>query len=641
MQIRSELNTLAADIRSATKVWDGGERIKIGQVNMTVAQVTQNVLNKLKVYQTEEKSLKGRIETSQDLLNALNDLRDRSINPDKEKDLISTLRNVKTVISSAIQTQKDLEGKVSKKIQQTIIDSIPLDLTDSTKAKIMQAAFRTIKKLSPNDQMFANDPNSGLPGSIQMVTFLSLKRDLEKFITSYDRSLSNRQRSIINEIISLLQVGSEMHGVIYNLFMLTINNGAPDDFIESQIADLAYEIESSIERLELGQSTLIPGGCSGHAILYQVQRTREDKYEFSIFNTGYGNEFGQESSDKIGSDQFRVPSFSNLPKEAVTDQNFLMDLIRFKAKSGFGMDPVHKKIVNQLVEKHHGVQGVREPHDSQTWGTCSYDSVLSFLEYKLPPSLFIPFHYDMMLKARGELNTLLPQGGMSAKALKFIDNKSCESLSDWKTKFDGYCNPYYKGDLTLAKIANVQNLSDENELKSLLQLWSDHDISDTKSLAFFTRLRFTLRPARDGNSPPFERMSLAQAAKETLGFLAGACLEPGGDIDLIDNIVDRQSVLKRFQSIIKQLSPETAKILEDRNQAMGSGNKPALLGKEIDLTSVFNYLKKRSLEMALCVVPLLNSTISPLKEAFAGCPNLPPSASETTIAEINRYISAL
>lgn len=137
MKIRSELNALAADIRSATTVWDGGEKIKIGQFEMTVAQVAQNVLGKLQIYQTEKKSLKRRIETSRNLLNALNDLRDKSLDPTKETDLISTLRNVTTVISSAVQIQTDLKGKVSQTIQQDIIDSIRLDFSAAEMVKCL------------------------------------------------------------------------------------------------------------------------------------------------------------------------------------------------------------------------------------------------------------------------------------------------------------------------------------------------------------------------------------------------------------------------------------------------------------------------------------------------------------------------
>ena len=140
MQIRSELNALAEDIRAA-QISCGDEKIKIGQVEMTVAKVAKNILDKLNTYQTEEKSLKGCIETSQNLLTALNDLRERSPNPDKEKDLISIIRKVKSVIASAFQTQKDLQGKVSSDVEKITQELIKNEYTSfSTRQKITNSA---------------------------------------------------------------------------------------------------------------------------------------------------------------------------------------------------------------------------------------------------------------------------------------------------------------------------------------------------------------------------------------------------------------------------------------------------------------------------------------------------------------------
>lgn len=638
MKTRFELNDLAADIRLAAQRWNGGEKIKVGQIDTTVAQVAQNVLDKLNQYLTEEKSLIGRIETSQNLLNALDGLQNKSLDPNKEQDLISTLRSINQIIFSATQLQEDLKSQVCKPIQ----DKINLDINDRyvnltlPNAKILKNAFRTIRNVYLLDESFCLEKN--FQGSRQVMSHITLKQDLERFLASYHHSMTDHQRSLIGDVLSLLAKGAEIDMKITLLIALLEENGAPDEVIESGIADIAYEIEKSIDALKIGETFIFPGSYvhrgSGHSILYEVQRVRDEDYHFAVFNPGlqgiFGQDFLQQFKIENGlSRQSRVPLFTQLKKEALVDQSFLSDLIRFQVKDApYKMNSVIQALLMQLKRKFSAEQTTRELHDRQTWGTCSYDSVENFLEYKLPPSLFIPFQYDMMLRARNELTHLLSQGGgMDQEVLRFLDQKSCETIADWKRKFDQYCYPFEKGDLTLAKILNVQNMKNQDDVKKILETWSDHDILDAKKLGFFHRISYEMveRVCENGDPilDPFSPSAIAECTLFVglpwgILFLLGL-LEGGEETDAFHA---RRQVLKRVQGLIKQVSPEAAKMLYDRNQELGSENQP-FLGKEINLSGVFNYLKTRYEEFSMCVVPLLNSTFSPLKEAAIACPNLP------------------
>ena len=180
-----------------------------------------------------------------------------------------------------------------------------------------------------------------------------------------------------------LDEGAKASEESFFLYLLNAKHAAPDDLIESRIADLAYEIEKSVEKLQIGDSVLIPGGCREHIVIYEISLVKKGEYHFSIFNTGFGNDFGQLPSDTISSNQKRVPLFTGLSLQAVADQNFLADLLRFSIKNAEGTIPIYNAITNHLTKKHLGKQTIREPHVDQTWGTCSFDAIAAFLEYKL------------------------------------------------------------------------------------------------------------------------------------------------------------------------------------------------------------------------------------------------------------------
>ncbi len=632
MKIRSELNDLASDIREAVTSWNGGEKIKIGEIDLTVAQVSKNVLDKLNEYLLEEKSLKCRVETTQNLLNVLEKFRDRSSNPDSKKDLLSVILKVDHIKFFAIQEQKKIEGKISAQILNKVNEYIKNTFLDNPHQKIKDAAFRTLKNVGFFEGHFVSADRFG---SVQMVSFLTLKQDLEIFLSSSGHLLTADQRLEIEKAIPLLQTGAEMHGRMYNLYCLALEN-QPDDFIEMKIADLAYEFEIAIDNLKLGQSMIIPGGCQGHAVLYEVQRVREKEYHFSIFNTGLGNEFGQTVFDLIGSSQSRTSLFTGLTKEVVSDQKFLMNLIRFKTKpSVISMNPVH-----QIIQKQLGNPTTRELHDSQSWGTCSFDSVSAFLEYMLRPSLFIPFQYDMMLRARNKLNTLLPNGLVEKlfpeATLDFIDKKSCQTISEWKKKFDEHCTSI-NDDLVIAKIIHDMGIHDETTFKTILQLLVDNafsladtlhsSVSPIKTAFYIDYAAFLVGMTFSGP------LALLVAFAGT-GLLLKALIDSPPTQSLETACRNEQSRLESIQMIVEKTAPEEVQILKNRRESLAPTcfvllpdslhqpiNRANLAG--LNLRTVLSYLENRYLEIALCSAPLLNATFSPLREALQGCNMLP------------------
>ena len=636
MKIRSELTLLTDEIRSATKSWNGGERIKIRDVESTITLIAKDVFEKLLKYQAEEKSLMGCIETAQNLENALIELRDKSINSDNQKDLISAIRKAKHIVSSAVAQQNYLEGKVSVQVQQAVSDLIKAKM-NSLEQKISDCAYRTLKNLDESERSLVGNKYS--VAGAYLFSFSSLKNELSEFLSTYHERLSTEQQLQINSILPKLDAAAGMDNQFFNLYVLAEKNLVSDDVIEARITNYAYDIEKKIDTLKEGNEIIIPGGCKEHAVVFEIQRVRDNEYHFSIFNTGSGNEFGQ-SFNTGWPEHPRVPVFTNLSKEAIMDQNFLMNLIRFQVKPPKTMDPVHQAIVEHLVNKNNGVQSVREPHDSQTWGTCTFDSVAAYLEYILPPSLFKPFQFDIMLRARGQLNSLLPQGQAKnifyPEAFDFIDKKSCETLAEWKKKFKTHCDHIYtEEDVLISKWAfdnPEQKVTNEMSFKRFLERSSDSVYSYHGSITGSHWIKWNCQSMMNKAEKNVGLKNTAFGVSELLS--SGPCavsMVITGELENMMEIlqgVHLEGKLEQIQRLFKIHSSEVAKILETRRESLvpssawfgDQTNRPVLLG--LDLNGVFTYLKNRFSEFALCA-PLLNITSSPLQEAMQGCHMLP------------------
>jgi len=357
----------------------------------------------------------------------------------------------------------------------------------------------------------------------------------------------------------------------------------------------------------------------------------------------------------------------DLPKEAVTDQNFLMDLIRFRVQRAPGMEPVHDAIVNHLTNTYSGTQTVREPHDKQTWGTCTYDAVMSYLEYKFEPSLFIPFQYDMMLRARGDLNSLLPQGKAANtyphSTLDLIHKKSCDTISDWKQKFYDHCTVTGELGVAIAAIGNAK-IKDESDLKALIHNWSDEVFQidaqidqrlpdlpeEIAAEALFAGLaagaaKLTLIAAPFAG--PFAPLVFGIGATVSSVYavatvMHGAQMVGIADVSIKANdpeILRRNlyiEFLKVVQKIMEQTSTQQAEIMKSRLQSLipDTGypsleafstikNRPVL--DDLNLDGFLQYLLNRYAERSMCIPALLSPKISPLREALQGCNQLPSS----------------
>jgi hypothetical protein len=231
-----------------------------------------------------------------------------------------------------------------------------------------------------------------------------------------------------------------------------------------------------MEGLKIGESAIVPGGYfgaeGGHGVIYEVKREGEDLFRFSLFNTGEGALFGQGwfgSLRAAWNHRVAAVSFKGLSKEAVTAPSFWIDLLNIATQNDaeHSMERVHNRLLTHLVEKHKAKQELLEAHELQTWGTCAFDSVMCYLQWKLSKKVFAAFDLFIMNEAKGRLGTLLLEANVektfTKPTLDLIERKAKTAIDAHK---EDYRDLFLQDKEWLLAKEIVPLLSDQNNLQS-------------------------------------------------------------------------------------------------------------------------------------------------------------------------------
>lgn len=457
MKARLDIIELTSNIKKFITEKKGAEKIFLHATGGAVdlSELSRITLEKVNQYYLVEKSLTARVETLQQLSSSLRSLSTR-ISPPKsfsqrilyqlgiglnptEKQLWKTIRKVE-------QTKQEpyLLVRILKKIRDVFVRSLVnlcLYFLDGTENKIKQCAFRTVKNLKFREMNLIDDR---LHGATFTLTSESLQNDLEQFLKIQGPSLARDQIKSLEEILAQLKFS---HSLYYETALLGSVFYSQSDF-ETKLADLSYEIEKKVLQLEIGQNVMIPGGYSGrasakttgHAVIYEIARTGTEEFQFAIYNTGEGAEFGKgwwEIFKMVWNWAAKPVAFCHLPLQAVIDPSFLIGLLRFHTGhfEDKKKDPIKallSHIQNHCQITHKGTRAFLPANNLQSWGSCAFDSILCYIKAHLSPELFQSLETFMASKARKELDTLLSKAGdsklLDQYTIDLIDRKSREIL---------------------------------------------------------------------------------------------------------------------------------------------------------------------------------------------------------------------
>ncbi|MDF2577096.1 MAG: hypothetical protein K0S74_580 [Chlamydiales bacterium] len=159
----------------------------------------------------------------------------------------------------------------------------------------------------------ATDYEGGkLSHSLQLLVALMRQLKASDFINLSKNEFAHIQKTLIRHEIFISNIFEQLSSVTTGIEKSSISNETKKQedqadytisqylFFEKnteeyllQFRNLVESIISSFEKLEIGQSTLLPGGfnsfrkASGHDILYEITK-RENDFTFTIHNTGEG-----------------------------------------------------------------------------------------------------------------------------------------------------------------------------------------------------------------------------------------------------------------------------------------------------------------------------------------------------------------
>ncbi len=164
-------------------------------------------------------------------------------------------------------------------------------------------------------------------------------------------------------------------------------NAEVEEVAPSPLQKIVEELTSAVANLEVGQNIVIPGGCRGHSVLYEIKLVGEDDFDFCVYNTGEGVEkhniiLEDEGSEKV----YGVYRLHHIRLEKITSASFIEQLINLKSSSvsDFGK-ALYEEILPQLEGQGDEVSSNTSDYMLiQRSGTCSWKMFSAYLRYNLP-----------------------------------------------------------------------------------------------------------------------------------------------------------------------------------------------------------------------------------------------------------------
>ncbi len=432
MEIVNRIRHLTQDIQTAASEWNGKEIIRLQGREMILPDVYQTILSAVDTYDRVERSPHRRVEVLGDLSNALRRLATRvgGVKSSPQKmlacaniGLSEPEKRLWTYINE-IEVYRDKKTRfflirVIHAIWECFAKSIcRLTLwaySNDPSYQFRECAFRTVKNVGTLEGLFLDPKIHGAPPTLP---YRSIQRDLEQFIGEQGSSLWAEEVGQIRVVLEQLKGAEEISfDQMWTAFAGKLHSA---ETLEEKVADLAYKIEKRVGRLRVGQSLPLPSGYVnekiGHGIVIEILRTSPSAFQLAIYNTGDGADLGQGLWGTLQMFLWdwktAVVAFQNLSEEAVSDQSFLVDLLHFmidRTSETKSMNALFSKIQEHCVNRHHATQARLHRHELQSWGTCAYDSIRSYLKAKLEPSLFDRLEAYTTRKAYQQLRELFPQ----------------------------------------------------------------------------------------------------------------------------------------------------------------------------------------------------------------------------------------
>lgn len=258
--------------------------------------------------------------------------------------------------------------KKEEKTKRVFFSSAQLEQFDQKKVK----DFISAKYIGHvfGDSFLAGSSNEGWYAGDAMLHMISLLKEYAK-------------TEEIRKLIPILEQGFEFQSYAYSL---NFSNSEEEKFIE-QTKRFELKCHEKIFELPIGHSLLIPGGCMGHFVLFEIVKKQDDAIDFVVHNTGEGNEKHWIYIESDGKQKIEGSYvLENISIKELIQNDILNKLIALKKKetNSFG-DELYGDILGCFDSKRVGPSKNPENYmRAQRAGTCGWKVLCSFLRYHLP-----------------------------------------------------------------------------------------------------------------------------------------------------------------------------------------------------------------------------------------------------------------
>lgn len=281
-----------------------------------------------------------------------------------------------------------------------------------------------------------------LEGFAQILGLASYLKDLQNFKDALPVNYRNLGR--IEKIKQAVEFAFE---IAIDQNDVNCDKDLIGSLIKEKMREKIYEQLKKLNAGGVGEVMILPGGVSstkaaGHSIIYEICKESEEKFSFTIVNTGLGARNAPSSFYNILNHQIVDTEYTDVPREILEDQDFLQLLTSGKKAVEVGDDDrvsaamaeLNKEIADYFKSK--GISPTDgNKHRAQEQGSCAFKSVSASLHNVLGEEyqkfkVFVTHQEIDRLKSLENNDSLEGKQKLIAKTLR----EKTEDVLEYRTK---------------------------------------------------------------------------------------------------------------------------------------------------------------------------------------------------------------
>lgn len=350
--------------------------------------------------------------------------------PKEERELKKTIKVVDKALLNAAERERQLWIGTNSTLRLmndlgVAVSSIFMKKLEerrvSLSSRIKAAAFRVLGDNEIEDPV--------MNGELQLIASLNILEDIKEFISLNEPFLGKDAYDQLQAIERKVEDASEL---LKELFSIENFRKLKSKFQESpqayqeRVNCVVFSIRKKVIDLSPGDSLAIPGGYNcrggGHSVIFHISKQENEKYTFTIVNTGEGvGHFNHFLSNMFHEFKGEFPDYeiSDLERGEICNETFLREIVVLQLDMNGSLEKMFAPIIRHLAKN--DVKNIKKgrSHGIQVNGTCSHDSIISWMESVMDPWLFHAFQLFTTRKAMAFLHSIRDKNDRIKKIMRY------------------------------------------------------------------------------------------------------------------------------------------------------------------------------------------------------------------------------